>query len=217
VDILGLPFPPGTWYGRTLEEAAQIPGFRELDGKKHPADIEAARKLLAEAGYPEGFKTNLMARQVVEFVDVAQIAADQLKRFLNIDANIRLMESAAGQAAYLSGDYEIAVQGSSIDLIDPDGAFGNRYIEGGLIAIWMRFVNPKVQEIFFEQAKELDQVKRKALVRKAEDILLYEDNAYPGLYWSMRTYVVDNRVKNFNPNPIIHAQLKHEHIWLDTK
>ena len=153
----------------------------------------------------------------IEHCDVAQVVADQLKRFLNIDATTRAMESSASQAAYLAGHYQIAVQGSSHLILDPDGMFQQRYIKSGLIAIWMQWVHPRVQELFDEQVTELDREKRRALIQKADNILLHEDNAYLGLYWSMRSSVVDNRIKNFHPHPSINVQLKHEHIWCDPK
>ncbi len=61
---------------------------------------EAARALLAEAGFPNGFATSLYYRDVVRgyLPQVAQVAGDiqaQLKANLNIDATIVVMESGA--------------------------------------------------------------------------------------------------------------------------
>ena len=53
LDFLGTPTPPGAWYGLSLEESAQLPGFRESEpGVKHPDDIAEAQRLMAEAGFP---------------------------------------------------------------------------------------------------------------------------------------------------------------------
>jgi ABC-type transport system substrate-binding protein len=53
LDTLAPPLGVGTWFGRTVEEVAQLPGWRELNGEKHPDDIAKAKALLAEAGYPD--------------------------------------------------------------------------------------------------------------------------------------------------------------------
>jgi ABC-type transport system substrate-binding protein len=63
-------------------------------------DVEAAKALLAEAGYPDGFKTKLFYRDVVrgylpQVSNVAQDIQAQLKENLNIDAEIVVMESGA--------------------------------------------------------------------------------------------------------------------------
>ncbi len=59
---------------------------------------EAARALLAEAGFPDGFKTKLYYRDVVrgylpQVSNVAQDIQAQLKANLNIDAEIEVQES----------------------------------------------------------------------------------------------------------------------------
>jgi peptide/nickel transport system substrate-binding protein len=61
-------------------------------------DVDAAKALLAEAGYPDGFETSLYYRDVVrgylpQVPNVAQDIQAQLLENLNIDAEIVVMES----------------------------------------------------------------------------------------------------------------------------
>lgn len=61
-------------------------------------DVEAARALLAEAGYPDGFQTKIYYRDVFRDYlprpgDVAVEIQTQLKENLNIDAEVVVMES----------------------------------------------------------------------------------------------------------------------------
>ena len=63
-------------------------------------DVDAAKALLSEAGFPDGFKTKLYYRDVVRGYlpqggNVAQDIQAQLKANLNIDAEIVVMESGA--------------------------------------------------------------------------------------------------------------------------
>ncbi len=74
-------------------------------------DPEAARALLAEAGFPDGFKTTIYYRDVVrgylpQVSSVAQDVQAQLKENLNIDAEIVVMESGAFIEASTSGQLD---------------------------------------------------------------------------------------------------------------
>lgn len=72
---------------------------------------ERARELLAEAGFPDGFQTEIAYRDVVrgylpEPGVVAQDIQAQLKENLNIDATINVMESGAFIAAADAGELQ---------------------------------------------------------------------------------------------------------------
>ena len=220
LDLLGTPFPPGAWFSYSEEEAAQMPGFRELDGKKHPEDLAEAKRLLEAAGYPDGFSIELATRNVLEYPDIVAVLKDQLNKSLGLDITLKLYESSAGYKEYDSGNVQMAVQGSSLSVMDPDAVFG-RYNKG-TFARWAaggaqgnNFVVPGLGDLDVAQSKELDSEKRKDLVLQAHEILLNEDNVYPLLYWTMRTYAVSTKIQNFNVHPSIYAHLKHEHIWCD--
>jgi len=61
----------------------------------------AAKKLLADAGYPTGFKTNVVADTAVD-LDLLKIVKSYLSQ-VGIDMEIRLMDSAAWSDFVLLG------------------------------------------------------------------------------------------------------------------
>ena len=218
---LGLPFPPGTWYGRTLEEAEQVPGFRlGPDGKKHEGDLIEARRLMADAGFPDGFKTSILLRRAVLYVDIGTVIAQQLEEYLGIESEIDIAESAAGQQQYLAGDYEYAVQGHAMGFSSPDAAFGSTKLDGGLLgSVWARGENTthwaEIQDLFSQQSREQDVEKRLAIVRKVSDLWL-DDPPMADIYWSSSTFNIHKKIQGWNPHPSIQASsLMHEHIWCD--
>ena len=74
-------------------------------------NVEEAKALLADAGFPDGFSTKIYYRDVARsyLPDPSLVAQDiqaQLKENLNIDASIEVMESGAFIAASSAGDLD---------------------------------------------------------------------------------------------------------------
>lgn len=91
-------YPPGSEVASHFTPCA-IPNGCTGD-EWYTYDPAAAKKLLAEAGFPDGFETVINYRDVVRgyLPQPAQVAQDiqaQLKENLNITANIEVMESGA--------------------------------------------------------------------------------------------------------------------------
>ncbi|HEX6271487.1 MAG TPA: peptide ABC transporter substrate-binding protein [Polyangiaceae bacterium] len=86
-------------------------------------DVEKARALLAEAGYPEGKgfpKFGILYNTFETHKKIADVIADQLKRNLGIDARAYNQEWGAYLAAQQTLDYEIARAGWIGDYEDPN-------------------------------------------------------------------------------------------------
>ena len=211
---LGWPFAPGYWFSPTEEEVAQLPGFRELNGEKHPDDLAEARRLMEEAGYPNGFKTSIIAGGGLDGVQGAQLVADQLKRFLNIDAAIDIQESAALNDNRSRGHFEMLLQSLGLLIIDPEDMFSRVYRDG-VVSNYMGWNNARIEEIFQEQSREVDREKRTILAKEATQIIL-EEVPKIGLYFVVRPMYVSSVIKNFNISPTAYSQnYKYETIWCD--
>jgi peptide/nickel transport system substrate-binding protein len=218
LDTLGPPLGVGTWFGRTAAEIGELPGWRQLDGEKHPDDIAKAKALLAEAGYPNGFKAEMMIRQVVEFPDHAVVYKEQLKK-IGIEATLKLEDSATGFQRYLKGDWVMAPQGSAHFITEPDAVLGRVWMPNGTWARYARSVPPKWwQEAYAGQAGESSRDKRKSILRKMEDYLIFED---PGgcavTYWTARNWIMNKKIKGIHASGSLWAGYKHETDWLSAE
>ena len=215
---IGTPFPPNSWFGRTEEEALQVPGIRQgPNGGKHPDDVAEAKRLLAEAGVPEGLEVTIMARTVVEYVDIAQLLADQLHRTLGWETTVQTIDSATGLTRYKEHDYQIAAQGTALLVGEPDPIIGKVFMPGGLWIQWSGWEAPEQFVDWFQaQSRELDPTRRAEILREMENYILSED---PGpllvYYWNFRDAVVNKQIKNFHMPASLWTQLKHERIWCD--
>ena len=107
-------YPPGTSVASHFTPCAIPDGC--AGEAWYPFDGNKARQLLAEAGYPEGFETELFYRNagwdyLPDPAGTAQAIADMLAKFLNIRATPRAMESAEFVEAASAGKLPLYLTG----------------------------------------------------------------------------------------------------------
>ena len=212
--ILGIR-SAGPW-GRTEEEISKLPGYRELGGEKHPDDIAAARQLLANAGFPDGFTTTILITPTGRPV-VFPLFADQLKEYLNITLKTEQVDQATMGRRIGARDMDLWVDTEPPQILSPDNWLFQAYMPLSGPAITSGWEVPRwFQDRVQEQAQERDPEKRVAMIRVLEDFLINED---PGpwivMFWEARHVIVNDRVKGFNMPALSVAQLKFEHLWCD--
>lgn len=214
---VGTIFEPGSWFARTPEEAAQLPGFRELNGEKHPDNIAEAKRLLAEAGFPDGFKGVLSYRTFGTYGDNAAMIKDQLKEYLNIDYTLKSFEPATGLTVWREQGFDFAIQGHCYTANVPDSIISDHYRLGGT-RNYTGYTDPRIEKLFEAQARESDTEKRKAILREVEDLILSPELGTPTAmyYWSWGApRLAHKSIKNMHGSPSVQAQLSFEHIWWD--
>lgn len=186
------------------------PGIRGYDAKldkRLPYDPEAAKKLLAEAGYPQGFEITLNCPndRFVNDAEVCQAAVSYLAR-VGIQARLNAEPKALYFPKVLKRDTSFFMIGWSpagydahnalFALMNTPGDKGQGQWNMGA------YSNPKVDELTAKAQPELDQPKRiamlqEALAAHAQDIghiPLYQ----PNLIWGMRQNVsAAQRADNF--------------------
>ena len=213
-------FPPGMAFNE--DEALSWPGVRPKDTPAGREDLAEAKRLMAEAGFPDGFKTSYNARQVSFYVSACQIVKEQLKSALGIDGDIRTWESAAGylhfgtaRAADAKGDWSLACQGEGMTVPDADVVFGGIYRKGGT-RNYTDWSHPLIDDLFERQKEEQDPARRRQLLRRSADFLRsFEDNHWITLAWGRFFWPVHRDIKGFNPPKTVQYGFKHEDLWLD--
>jgi peptide/nickel transport system substrate-binding protein len=129
-------------------------------------DPDAARKLLAEAGYPKGFDAGEYFCDVA-YSNLGEAVMDNLES-VGIHAKLRPLERAAFFKSYAEKSLKNLVQGGS-------GAFGNTatrmqafVVKGGAFAYGSY---PDLDAMYAEQAVELDAPKRTATLTRMQQIV----------------------------------------------
>ncbi len=117
-------YPAGSIVAEQFVPPPLLPGFSTTgDGAKwYAADKAAAKKLLADAGFPNGFDTTLSYRDVVRGYlplpgKVAQDLQAQLKE-IGINVKINVMESGAYLASVAAGEQPMFMLGWGADYPD---------------------------------------------------------------------------------------------------
>jgi len=206
-DVGGLT-RPGTEWAIPQAELEKLPGFGR-DAEKSRAE---AKRLLTEAGYPNGFKMVLKNRNVkLPYQDWAVYVIQEWKK-IGIEAEHRPLETATWFADGRDrGSFELMVQPAGAFIDDPDQLL-NPYVTGSP-QNWGRFANPGLDDLYARQARTLDPTERRKLVIELQKIVL--DNAYymPGLWWS-RNVVHWAKVKNYVAPPSHFTNQKLQDVWL---
>ncbi|PYM27536.1 MAG: ABC transporter substrate-binding protein [Candidatus Rokuibacteriota bacterium] len=206
-NVGGLIRPDSEW-GMAAAELEKLPGFWR-DAEKSRAE---AKHLLAEAGYPNGFKVVLKNRNVkLPYQDFAVFLIQEWRK-IGIDVENRPLETAAwfndGQN---TGNFELIVAPTVEFMDDPDQFLG-RYATGST-QNWGRFSDPQVDDLFSRQARTLDPVERKKLINQIEKIVLENAYSMPGLWWT-RNLVHWTKVKNYVAPPNHYTNQKLQDVWL---
>ncbi|MGD9614942.1 MAG: ABC transporter substrate-binding protein [Alphaproteobacteria bacterium] len=140
-------------------------------------DMERARKLLAEAGYPRGFNAGDYYCDAA-YANLGEAVINDLQ-VVGIRARLRPLERAAFYKGYAEKQFNKGlVQGAS-------GAFGNAatrleafVVKGGAFVYGSY---PEIDELFPKQAVELDVDKRRELLDKMQQ-LVHEKEMYTPIW-----------------------------------
>jgi peptide/nickel transport system substrate-binding protein len=180
----------------------------------YQCDPTEARRLLAEAGYPKGFKTQLTATSGLgrDLIDAAQLVQRYLKD-VGIEAELRLQEYGAYMATTAQGKYEGMVYGPTTGGQEPDSTSYGRYIPGHPLN--RGYVNdPKITAMLKGQRRTKDLEARKQIIYAFQR---YEAEQQYYVYTNtiMVTGSWQPYVKNYNPNLTFDYGSRAAALWLD--
>lgn len=172
--------------------------------KRVSFDPAKAKKLLAEAGYSDGFEVVMDApnNRYINDEQIAQAVAADLAK-VKIKVKVNAMPKSAYFPKVNSADSSFNMLGWSnsdgdassfldacVHSYDPDKGYG-RY-NGG------RYSNPEVDRLIEESDVMIDQGERLKMMKKAQKIALQDDQNIIPLHYQVDLYAYNNKV-TFKP------------------
>ena len=132
----------------------------------YPYDPQRAKRLLAEAGYPNGFDGGEISADLV-YASFAEATVNSL-RAVGIRARLRPMERAAFFKEYQEKKFKQIVQSQS-------AAFGNAatrvqaFVAAGGLYVYGTY--PDIDGLFQDQQRELDRGRREAMLHRIQQLM----------------------------------------------
>ncbi|MBO8163948.1 MAG: ABC transporter substrate-binding protein [Brevibacillus sp.] len=170
-----------------------------LDVSSYPSyqtNIEKAKQLLAEAGYPNGFETVIeTASTYPDMVETAQMLQQQLQA-IGIKAKINQLEWGNYIETWKSKDMTLLV-GRNTSGIDPDRSLRFFFHTNGSANVW-NYSNPQYDQLVEKALEATDQQERKKLYDEAQKMLV-EDAPNLFLASPKNFYAVNEKVEGFEP------------------
>lgn len=167
-------------------------------------DQEQAKALLAEAGFADGFACKLLSTSQYSMHQNTALVVQQHLAEIGIQVELVLPDWATRGELGTTGQYEMAVQGTSWKNADPEswavlynGALG----DGVVRSFGMR--NERVSELFAQGQSEFDETRRKAIYDEIQQIEVEETPIVP-LLWRSQGFGMKAGVEGFKnmPGPI---------------
>ncbi len=200
------PIPPTMWsYNDTI--------------KPYEYDVAKAKALLAEAGYPDGFKTEIWAMPVARPYNpdarkIAEIMQAQLAK-INVEVEIISYEWGTYLDKTDTGEHQAAMLGWTGDNGDPDNflfvllSIPAAEVPAGNIAFWK---NEEFNDLIVEAKETADQKTRTRLYMEAQEIF-HEEAPWVTIAHSVVTVPANVAVKDFVIYPTGLRVFKH--VWLE--
>lgn len=144
------------------------------DVMQYTYDVEKAKALLAEAGFPDGFATTMTISDSQQRVDTAEILQNQLKD-IGITMEVQVLENATYLDKIVANDFDMFALGWTTTTGDADYGMYETFYTG--MPTWSnttQYSNPKLDQYLDAGRATVDPEARKAAYAEAQKILVEE-------------------------------------------
>jgi peptide/nickel transport system substrate-binding protein len=163
---------------------------------KYSKDVEKAKKLLADAGYPNGFAIDMVTRpDPIWELNTAQVMAQQFKD-IGVTVNLKPLPSAQYWEVWTQAPFSLTAWGHRpLAVMTLSLAYRSN-------AAWneSHYSNPELDTLLAQAEGILDPKERSKVMAKIEAIM-QDDGPIVQPFWRVFSTVMDKKVQNFELHP----------------
>ena len=206
----------GLWYPAKGVLPPSMPGFNK-NLKGYDYNPEMAKKLMAEAGFPNGFETTLQVNQSVLHKDICEAVQAQVAE-LGIKLNINIVDWGTHLDNLDRGEPSMYRMGWVVDYLDPDNfLYVNLHSSNfGAKGNYSFYKNAEADKLMEQGRLETDPKKRVAIYQKAEQIIV-DDAPWVFMFYYYNNVATQKWVSNAKMPAFGDYTMQLDNIWLTKK
>ena len=192
------------------DELPNVPGYR----LPKDLDIAEAKSLMAEAGFPDGFKADMNMGTGLS-INVGELVSEQLRKSIGIDLTLKPVDTATYHVHIQESTYPITMVGGMGLLINDPSDVLNQVYAFDVEKNPDNWTAPRFAELYKSQISELDAEKRQGQFLEMVEFLRTGASHWIPIVWESNVGLHDYRVQNYHVPQTVQQILKWEHVWWD--
>jgi peptide/nickel transport system substrate-binding protein len=202
---------PGTPWATPPHELEKLAGY----GRDIKANRAEARRLLREAGVPDGFAFTFRNRGIPQpYEPIAIWLIDQWRQ-IGLNVRMETIEASAHVSVLRRGDFDVASDAQCGFVVEPDTDIQKFQSTGISDNNYSRYKDQVLDDLYLKQARAVDPEERKRYLRAFERRLLDEEVHYfYTLQWH-RIVAHNTKVRGWTITPSHFLNQQLDTVWLE--
>jgi len=208
-EVAGIQVP-GTPWATPPQELEKLAGYwRDI-----AASRAEARRLLREAGVPDGFSFTFKNRGIPQPYEPVGIWLIDQWRQIGLNVTQEVIEASAYVSVLRRGDFDVAMDANCGFIVEPDTDIQKFQSTGLSDNNYCRCKDPVLDELYVKQARALDPEERKRHLRAFEKRLLDEEAHYLYTLQWHRIVAHSAKVRGWTITPSHYLNQQLDAVWL---
>lgn len=206
---------PGTFFAPGVVENLDTLRSENLAFQENrAAALAEARRLLTEAGYPDGFEMTLNVVNTNPSLATAETVAPQLRHDMNINIIIQSTDLARTYVGLRDGVANMSGVGTDIILRDPGDIINQFYLQD-VLRNPHNWQDDRVDELISAQNMTVDPAVRQGHLDELAAILHQGESHWLPVLWYSSGGAFDCRIRNYYYPPTVQIIKKWDHVWFE--
>ena len=201
---------PGTPWATPPAELEKLAGY----GRDVAASRAEARRLLREAGVPDGFAFTFKNRGLPQPYEPVGIWLIDQWRQIGLTVKQEVVEASAMVSVLRKGDFDVASDAQCNFVVEPDMDISKFQSVGVSDNNYGRYKDPVLDDLYIKQARAVDPEERRRHLRAFEKRLLDEETHYIYTLQWHRIVPLNAKVRGWTITPSHFLNQQLDGVWL---